>query len=416
MSKTKAFVLVTLIVLAISLLIFSGVMMAMKWDFTRFSFSKFETNEHTVDAPFSDIAVIGDAARITLAPADGGEVKVVCRERERARHTVSVEDGCLLIELDDQREWYDHIDFFGSAEITVYLPAGGYGDLTIKRKTGDVKIPQGFTFGSVDIEGSTGETSFSAVSNGALHIKASTGRIRLFEASAASIELRTSTGDITLISTVSHGDLSLFVTTGKVWVDGTRCAGDATVTASTGDLYFMGFAARSLTTSGDTGDIELRESGIEGAVTILRSTGDVELCGVSCSSLKLKTSTGVHRLTSVNASGDISTTVSSGRSYLERVRCQGLESSGSSGRVHLSDVVAEGVISLARVSGAIEFDGCDAAEIVVETSSGDVCGSLLSEKIFIVRSSSGKIRVPETTEGGACRVKTASGDIILTVE
>jgi hypothetical protein len=44
-----------------------------------------------------------------------------------------------------------------------------------------------------------------------------------------------------------------------------------------------------------------------------------------------------------------------------------------------------------------------------------VTGSLLTDKVFIAQTSTGKINVPETTAGGQCRVSTDTGDILLTI-
>ena len=46
---------------------------------------------------------------------------------------------------------------------------------------------------------------------------------------------------------------------------------------------------------------------------------------------------------------------------------------------------------------------------------GDVEGSLLSEKIFYTETSIGNIRVPKGTSGGMCEVETDTGDISFTI-
>lgn len=339
MSKMGKVVFITLIILLAAIIVFLGVMSLMKWDFTRLSFSKFETNEHTVKGPFSDIAVIGDTARIAFLPSEDGDTRVICYEKERAKHTVSVEDGRLIIALDDQRKWYDHINIFGSStSVTVYLPAGEYGDLTVKRKTGKLEIPADFSFASVGIEGSTGDTLLAASSRGALSVKASTGDIRLLGVTAGSVELRASTGDITLASVISSGNVSLSVSTGEIRANGVGCAGDATVSVSTGRARLLDFTCKNLVSTGDTGNLILTNVIAEEAFTIERSTGD------------------------------------------------------------------------------ILFTSCDAAAISVKTGTGDVEGSLRSDKIFYAKTGSGRIDVPSSTSGGLCEVRTSTGKIILSIE
>ena len=63
----------------------------------------------------------------------------------------------------------------------------------------------------------------------------------------------------------------------------------------------------------------------------------------------------------------------------------------------------------------MNFEASDAASIFVETDTGDVKGSLLSEKIFIINTDTGKKEVPESTTGGRCKITTDTGDIKITI-
>ena len=75
-------------------------------------------------------------------------------------------------------------------------------------------------------------------------------------------------------------------------------------------------------------------------------------------------------------------------------------------KIHLSD------ISDAMVA---EFDKLDAENLEIETGTGDVRGTLLSSKIFMVKTSTGDIDVPETTTGGICKVKTSTGEVYIRI-
>ena len=57
------------------------------------------------------------------------------------------------------------------------------------------------------------------------------------------------------------------------------------------------------------------------------------------------------------------------------------------------------------------MDACDAAEIVVKTDTGDVTGTLLTEKVFMVKTDTGDVDVPRSVTGGACEITTDTGDI-----
>ena len=87
----------------------------------------------------------------------------------------------------------------------------------------------------------------------------------------------------------------------------------------------------------------------------------------------------------------------------------------SSGEADLRDVVIKGKLNVNTSSGDVILSRCDASAIAVRTTSGDVTGELLSGKEFSASSGSGSIRIPESTSGGICEIKTGSGDIRITV-
>ena len=77
----------------------------------------------------------------------------------------------------------------------------------------------------------------------------------------------------------------------------------------------------------------------------------------------------------------------------------------------LKNTVASDSFSISRSTGDVILDHCDAGQITVKTSTGDVSGTLLTEKIFIARSSTGSIHVPDTAAGEKCQITTSTGDI-----
>lgn len=300
-------------------IMFGGVMTAVKWDFTKLSTTKYETNTHKITDTFKNISVDTDTADIVFLPSAEGECSVVCVEENNMKHSVAVENGALIIKLTDTRKWYQHIGLhFGTPKITVYLPAGEYGALKTVADTGDLSLPQDFSFESLDILESTGDVKSAAAVSGDVRITASTGKINFTGKSAGSLTLTTSTGDIS--------------------VGGTTCAGDVNITVSTG-----------------------------------------------------KTS-------------------------LSDISCKSVVSRGSTGRIGLKNVVATEKFSIKRSTGNVTFDSSDAAEIYLQTDTGDVFGTLLSEKVFITETSTGKINVPKSISGGRCEISTSTGDITISIK
>ena len=85
------------------------------------------------------------------------------------------------------------------------------------------------------------------------------------------------------------------------------------------------------------------------------------------------------------------------------------------GDVTLTSTLA-GAFDIETSTGDVKLNLSDAEEIDIETDTGRVEGSLLTEKVFITESSSGSIKVPHTTSGGTCKIRTSTGNINITID
>jgi DUF4097 and DUF4098 domain-containing protein YvlB len=192
--------------------------------------------------------------------------------------------------------------------------------------------------------------------------------------------------------------------------------GALTVHASTADVALpreLGFDSMDICVS--TGDVSSFAS-VAGNAKIETTTGNIYLEGISPEALELSVTTGQITVSRVTCSGDVTVGVSTGTARLTEVACHSLRSTGSTGDLELTHVVAADSFDLTRSTGDIRFDRCDAAQITAKTETGHIIGSLLSEKIFIAQTSTGRVNVPKTTTGGRCEVSTDTGNIQITVE
>ncbi|MBQ9805887.1 MAG: DUF4097 family beta strand repeat protein [Clostridia bacterium] len=320
MSKaTKVWFAIATALILIGLILFGGIMGSNKWDFTKLSTVEYETNQHEITKEFKAISVNTDTADITFVPSESKSCLVVCYEQASVKHSVEVKDGTLSIKAVDTRKWYEHIGInFDTPAITVYVPRGEYGAISIQSSTGDVEIPKELQFESIEITESTGDiTNYASASD--------------------FIKLTTTTGDIR-VENISAASLSLSVSTGRITASGISCEGDVTVNVSTG------------------------------------------------------------------------------KSVLTDVTCKSLISNGSTGDITLTSVIATERFSIKRSTGDVKLEGCDAGELSITTDTGDVEGSLLSEKVFIANTDTGDKAVPDTISGGKCEVTTDTGDIRLTIK
>ena len=104
----------------------------------RQDYTPLTVNTYPVSESFTGISVTDYYADIQLRVSRDGTVSVVTRDAEDVAHTVRVEGGTLTISRPEptvgQRLFHHEDD---DPEVTVYLPAGNYGALTVSTTSGD---------------------------------------------------------------------------------------------------------------------------------------------------------------------------------------------------------------------------------------------------------------------------------------
>ena len=262
--------------LALGLIIFVIAMSALKWDFSKLDTTKYETNEYEMSEDFNDIIIKTDTADITFLPSETDKVKVVNFEQEKANHSVTVENGALKIEINDTRKWYERFAAFSfkSPKITVYLPKKAYQVLDIESDTGDINIPNNFTFKSIDIVSSTGDITCSSSASDQIKITVSTGNINASNVSSSFIGLTVSTGDIRLDGARALGEIRIVTSTGDVRVKNATCK-EIEIDGSTSNVKLTNvIASKMLDIDTSTGDITLEECD-SGEIYLAASTGNI---------------------------------------------------------------------------------------------------------------------------------------------
>ncbi len=188
-----------------------------------------------------------------------------------------------------------------------------------------------------------------------------------------------------------------------------------TIVGSTGDVKIPGnYEFVRMDVHQSTGDVTCQAS-VTDTVKIKTSTGCIRIENGKVGHLELSVTTGNIIASNVECSGDMKVNVSTGKTSLTNVSCKNLATDGNTGDIVLKNVVAVEKLTIERTTGDVKFEGCDAAEIDVKTDTGDVTGTLLSSKVFLCETNTGRVDVPKTTTGGKCEIATDTGDIRLKI-
>lgn len=274
--KMKKSFLVAALLCGAGLVLFLICLLGTGFDFRKMSNVTYETNTYEVSDTFTDIKVDVSTADVCFVPADTDSCKVVCKETDQLKHSVRVENGTLVIDVVDQRNWINFIGFtVESPKVTVYLPETEYSRLNIKGNTGDVKVPEQFRFVQAKVEVDTGDVLWSAPVTTTLELKADTGDVTVSNVVTEALTVKTSTGDATITTATVSGALSVKSSTGEIKITDAQCktlradsnTGDiklktveaseqGDVTSDTGDVLLNGFDAAYITIKTDTGDVE----------------------------------------------------------------------------------------------------------------------------------------------------------------
>ena len=179
-------------------------------------------------------------------------------------------------------------------------------------------------------------------------------------------------------------------------------------------VYLPHTEYKDLSINGSTGSVEIPSTFNFKSIDVEMTTGDISCSAAASDNISLRVSTGEIDLSSTSAS-EIYLHVSTGKIEAKDIKCAAFSSDGSTGRIELEDVLVSGLMKIERSTGDVRLNNCDADEINIETHTGDISGSLRSEKIFIARSDTGRINVPETLSGGKCKLISVTGDINITI-
>ena len=266
------------ILVAVGFVMFVAVMSINKCDFTKLSTVEYETNTYELTEDFSNIKIDLDTADIVFEKSEDDKCRVECYEDVNCRHEVKVEDGTLVISVDDQRKWYHNISlsFQGGAKIIVYLPKLEYNKLNINESTGDVRIDC-MTFNDMELSVSTGDIVIDSVECvNDIKVKVSTGDVFLTDVTCSNLNSNGSSGDITLKKVIASEKFNINRSTGNVKFEDCDAA-EIKVEVSTGSVKGNFLTSKIITAKSSTGDVDVPKNTEGGKCEITTSTGDIKI-------------------------------------------------------------------------------------------------------------------------------------------
>ena len=177
------------------------------------------------------------------------------------------------------------------------------------------------------------------------------------------------------------------------------------------NLYLTEELINSLNIKGQVGDIEINKGFTFSNVDISNSTGDVEFKSNVKNNLSISNSTGDIEFENSNVGGSLNIETKTGDIELSNTNCNKLDIKVTTGDTELVNTLVTTDFKMEGSTGDVRFDEFDASNIEVNVGTGNVKGTIKSSKIFIAKSKTGSVSVPETVIGGVCKITTSTGNI-----
>lgn len=156
-------------------------------------------------------------------------------------------------------------------------------------------------------------------------------------------------------------------------------------------------------------------AGSYGELMVDNGTGDVKIPKeLTFESVGIQTSTGSVSLEAA-VEGRAYLRATTGDLFVFSGKIGSLAAFAGTGSVSLWDTEVTEEAKIEVGTGDVLLQRFDAAEIEINTSTGDVRGSLASGKQFDAKSGTGKVRVPENSEGGSCKIYASTGNIDIKI-
>ena len=249
------------------------------------------TNEYNINE-FSNIDININTANLEFKLSSNNERKVVCKEIKDIKHTVEVKDNTLYISNKGKTSWYQNLFEFTNTkmEVIVYVPSTSFDLAKINLTTGNIYIPNNYSFNNLSVEQTTGNIKVESKVKENINVKSTTGNL-YFETETKNINLKCTSGNINLKNT-SCENLNINVTSGKTSLDEVKVSSKVNISSTTGDIKIDNSQVNDLITKATTGDVYFNELSQTSLIDIETTTGDVNLSLVSSRTFDVKTTTG----------------------------------------------------------------------------------------------------------------------------
>ena len=216
---------------------------------------KLETNEYEIKETFENIKIITDTADIDFVLSENLNTLIICEEHKNIKHSVNVKENTLLVEVNDNRKWYEHIGI-STSKITIYLPKNEYDELITESDTGNIHI--------------------KSINANKLDLSTDTGNLKIVNIKCKNLFSTSDTGNILLENVIAEEKFKIETDSGNVKFKDSD-ASDIFVKTDTGNVTGNLLTDKVIFAESETGDIDVPKVMADEKCEIITETGDIKI-------------------------------------------------------------------------------------------------------------------------------------------
>ena len=222
----------------------------------RHDYTPLTVSTYPVSGNFTNVSVTDYYADVQFRVSRDGSVSVVTRDAADVTHTVRVEGNTLTVTRPEPsvgQRLFHHDD--DDPEVTIYLPAGNYGALTVSNSSGDIESAAQLGFASANLTTVSGDIDLNGSVGGKVVCNTTSGDVELRSPTIGDVEINTTSGDAELNDSYIQS-LKVVSVSGDASLERVTASGAVTIETTSGDVELERSDAASLTISTTSGEVE----------------------------------------------------------------------------------------------------------------------------------------------------------------
>lgn len=229
----------------------------------------------TVEEAFDSISVDGDNCDVRLIPSQDGVCQVEYPTHPEMTCSISVRGDTLEIVFQDNRTWNNSVGMsFQPLEINLYLPQTQYDQLELVTVSGNITVPEDFSFTQSSIHTTSGEIQFTADNSGSFSLESVSGDLSAKGVAPQTLKVHTTSGDIHLSQVIASGSCTIDSVSGDVELQ--DCDGEKfTISTTSGDVEASLRSGKTFSTQTVSGEVEVPSNTSGGSCEITTVSGDI---------------------------------------------------------------------------------------------------------------------------------------------